>query len=402
MLFKYVVTTSDGEVKKGEMEAPNKTAAILELKKQGLLLVRIEKKSSKQKKDIIIGRIKFIDKVLLARHLAIMIKAGVSMGEALDVLTDQATSPKLKRILKDVESRVIGGHTLSSSLAKYPKIFSELFINMIRVGETSGTLAENLDYLADEMEKSYDLRKKVKAAAIYPIIVLMATGGLVFILVYFILPKMIRLFESLTVELPLSTRIMINMANLMEEHGILVLVITAIVIIGSIFLSRQNFVKKYSHRFLLALPVFGHISRQMNLANFNRTLGTLLKSSVPVVEALKITAGVLNNHVYKAEINKLSQEVAQGLSLSEALSTRSVKLFPKILTRLLQVGEKTGELDNSLSYLGGFYGREVDNITKNLSNILEPMLLIIIGLVVGFVAISIIQPVYKISGGLGR
>jgi type IV pilus assembly protein PilC len=402
MIFKYIVTTKDGKVKKGEIESLDKATAILELKKQNLLLVRIDKKVKKQVKQISFGGVKFIDKVLVARHLAIMIKSGVNMAEALDILVDQSNSPKLKSILHDVYSSVVSGHALSSALGKHKKVFSELFINMVKIGESSGTLAETLDYLAQEMEKSYEMKKKITAAAIYPTIVLVATLGLAFVLVYFILPRMLKLFETLTVELPTSTKILIAIANGVQNHGLLILIISVSVIIVVTYLLRQNYTKKYTHRFLLMIPVFGHISQQINLANFCRTLGTLLKSGVPITEALKITSGILTNHTYQTEIRKLFDEVTRGLSLSEALSTRSTKLFPKMSTRLLQVGEKTGELENSLIYLGDFYGKEVDSITKNLSNILEPILLIVMGLMVGFVAISIIQPVYQISGGLRK
>ncbi|MFW0862436.1 MAG: type II secretion system F family protein [Candidatus Komeilibacteria bacterium] len=402
MLFTYVVTNKEGKVKKGEIEAPDKANALIELKKQDFLIVRVDKKQKRQAKEIAIGGVKFIDKVLVARHLAIMIKSGVSMAEALDILVDQSNNPKLKKILKDVHSSVLSGHTLSSSLAKHKKVFSELFINMVKIGETSGTLAETLDYLAQELEKSYAMKKKIKAASIYPSIVLVMTLGLAFVLVYFILPKMMKLFETLTVELPASTKLLIGIANAAQNHGLLMLLIMVSTVVIMTYLLRQEYVKKYSHKLILMTPVFGHISQQLNLANFNRTLGTLLKSGVQVTEALNITSGILNNRVYRAEVLRISDEVTRGLSLSEALSAKSDKLFPKMSTRLLQVGEKTGELENSLIYLGDFYGKEVDNITKNLSNVLEPMLLIFMGLMVGFVAIAIIQPVYQISGGLRK
>jgi len=402
MLFTYVVTNKEGKVKKGEIEAPDKANALIELKKQDFLIVRVDKKQKRQAKEIAIGGVKFIDKVLVARHLAIMIKSGVSMTEALDILVDQSNNPKLKKILKDVHGSVLSGHTLSSSLGKHKKVFSELFINMVKIGETSGTLAETLDYLAQEMEKSYEMKKKIKAASIYPSIVLVMTIGLAFVLVYFILPKMMKLFETLTVELPTSTKLLIAIANAAQNHGLLILGIITIVVVAMSYLLRQEYIKKYSHKLILMTPVFGHISQQLNLANFNRTLGTLLKSGVQVTEALNITSGILNNRVYRAEVLRISDEVTRGLSLSEALSAKSNKLFPKMSTRLLQVGEKTGELENSLIYLGDFYGKEVDNITKNLSNVLEPMLLIFMGLMVGFVAIAIIQPVYQISGGLRK
>jgi len=352
--------------------------------------------------EISLGGIKFIDKVLLARHLAIMMKAGVNLAEALDVLTEQATHPKLRRILKEVTAKVLSGNTLSQSLGEHPKVFSDLFINMVRIGETSGTLAENLEYLATELEKSFELKKKIKGAAIYPIIILLVTLGLGFILVYFILPQMMKLFESLTMDLPVTTKVLIATARFMENNGTAVGIGLIVLLVVFIILMKQKFFHHLMHRLLLHIPVISKIIIQFNLANLYRTLGILLKSGVPVLEALKISSGVLGNYVYNNELSKLALEVEKGLSLSESFLNRSSKLFPPIATRLLGVGEKTGELDNSLNYLGEFYGREVDNITKNMATIIEPVLLVGIGLIVGFVAVSIIQPIYQISGGIKR
>lgn len=402
MIFEYLVTTKDNKVQKGVLEALNQETAILELKKKGYFVVKINKQKQLLKMELSFGGIKFIDKVLLARHLAIMMKAGVNLAEALDVITEQASHPKLRKVLKSVTAKVLSGNTLSQSLAEYPKIFSDLFINMVRIGETSGTLADNLEYLATEMEKSFELKKKIKGAAIYPIIILLMTFGLGFVLVYFILPKMMKLFESLTMDLPITTKMMIAIAHLMEKNGTMVLAVLVALIFLFIFLMKQKFFRHWMHHLVLYIPIVNKIVIQFNLANLYRTLGILFKSGVPVLEGLKITSGVLGNYVYNKELSKLAIEVEKGMSLSESFLNRNPKLFPKIATRLIGVGEKTGELDNSLNYLGEFYGREVDNITKNMATIIEPMLLVGIGLIVGFVAVSIIQPIYQISGGIKK
>ena len=402
MIFEYLVTTKDNKVQKGVLEALNQETAILELKKKGYFVVKINKQKQLLKMELSFGGIKFIDKVLLARHLAIMMKAGVNLAEALDVITEQASHPKLRKVLKSVTAKVLSGNTLSQSLAEYPKIFSDLFINMVRIGETSGTLADNLEYLATEMEKSFELKKKIKGAAIYPIIILLMTFGLGFVLVYFILPKMMKLFESLTMDLPITTKMMIAIAHLMEKNGTMVLAVLVALIFLFIFLMKQKFFQHWMHHLVLYIPIVNKIVIQFNLANLYRTLGILFKSGVPVLEGLKITSGVLGNYVYNKELSKLAIEVEKGMSLSESFLNRNPKLFPKIATRLIGVGEKTGELDNSLNYLGEFYGREVDNITKNMATIIEPMLLVGIGLIVGFVAVSIIQPIYQISGGIKK
>ena len=343
-------------------------------------------------------QISTLDKVFFASHLSIMIKAGLPLREGVVSIQEQASSKRFKKILGDIINRLDNGQSLGDSLAKYPKIFSQLFINIIKVGEASGTLEENLKYLALQLEKAYDLRKKVRGAMIYPMLILACTFILGGALAVFVLPKLLPLFKSLNVALPLPTRILIWITDAIQNFGLAILLGLIVLIIVVTFTSRIKSIKKFLHRLTLSLPIFGSVVRSNNLARFSRTLGILLKSGIPVVQALDITASTLKNVIYQSALKETSNKVQQGEPISSYLRTNKF-LFPVTTSRMVQIGEKTGSLEQTLTHLAEFYEKEVDNVTKNLSNILEPVLLIVIGLVVGFIAISIIMPIYQLTKG---
>jgi len=343
-------------------------------------------------------KISTIDKVFLANNISIMIKAGLPLREAVATLQEQTKSKVFKKILEDIIKRLDNGEPLADSLARHPRSFNQLFINIIRVGEASGTLEENLKYLATQLEKSYDLRRKVKGAMIYPLLVLASTFVLGGALAVFILPKLLPLFKSFDVDLPLPTKILVWVTETIQNHGLLIFGGLAGFIILFAFLSRLKPVKRINHKILLRTPLFGRISRSSNLAQFCRTLGVLLKSGIPVVQGLEITSQTLRNMSYKKALAETSDKVQKGKSISDHLRTDRF-LFPVTASKMIEVGEKTGNLEQTLLHLAEFYEKEIDNVTKNLSNILEPILLIVIGLVVGFIAIAIISPIYKLTGG---
>jgi len=346
-----------------------------------------------------ISRISHLDKLLFTKHLAVMIKAGLPLREGVATIQEQTRSRRFKKILDDVIKRLDNGEPLGESLARYPKAFSELFINMIKMGEQSGNLEKNLEYLALQLEKSFALKRKVIAAMIYPAIILVSTFGLGGALSVFILPKLIPLFKSLKVELPLSTRILLWITELVQNYGLFVLLGLIIFVVAIILISRLRLVKLVNHKILLKLPIVGTISQNLNLALFSRTLGTLIKSGVSIVEALDITANTLNNLIYQGQIKEVSLRIQKGKQMSVYLKTKG-KLFPATFSRMIGVGEKTGNLEESLVYLADFYEKEVDNTTQKLSTVLEPILLLVIGLIVAFIAISIITPIYQMTRGL--
>ena len=328
-----------------------------------------------------------------------MIKAGLSLREAVVEVKEQTNSKKFKKVLGSVIRQLNNGKSLAESLSRHPDVFNKIFVNLIKAGEASGTLEENLGYLDSQLEKSYDLRKKIKAAMLYPIIILIAATGLVGVLSVFVLPKLIPLFESFNVELPLPTRILLWLIKSFQAYGFFIFGGIAFLVVFFAFISRFKPVKNINHRIILRLPIVGKLNKKINLAYFARTLGVLIKSGIPIVESFDITASTLNNVVYQKQVKKAALEVQRGEQIAKYFKARP-RLFPSIFSRMISVGEKTGKLDESLLYLAEFYEKEVDDATKNLSTVLEPILLVIIGFIVGFIAVSIIMPIYKITHNL--
>ena len=404
MKFKYKAKTKRGKLKQGAVYAANRQEARLQLLEKDLILLSVEPLKAKPVTSFLkavpsIGSVSGLDKMLFAKHLAIMIKAGLTIREGVETILDQAKSPKFKKALKEIIKHLDNGEPLGKALARYPHIFSELFINMIKIGEASGTLEENLNHLAEHLEKENELRKKIIAASIYPVLILAATSALSIFLALYIMPKLIPLFESFNVELPLPTVILLFIVKSIQNQGVLVLSGLVALIVFIIFIGRLKPVKLYYHQLFIKVPILGPVARNTNLAQFTRTLGTLLKSGISVVEAIEITSKTTRNLIYRQALEKTSANVKKGKPISFFFKSKEY-LFPATVTRMVGVGEKSGHLEETLVYLAEFYEKEVDNTTKNLSSILEPVLLIFIGFIVAFVAISVILPIYNITRGL--
>jgi type II secretory pathway component PulF len=343
-----------------------------------------------------------LDRVLLAKHLATMIHAGIVLDEALDILIDETANRRLRRVLTEVKRRVDRGEAFAAALRARPAVFSELLVEMVRIGEESGTLEENLLYVATQLEHDYDLRRKIRGAAAYPTLVLVLTFLMGLGLTYFILPKLIPLFTSLRVELPLSTRIVLATARFTTAWGYLFFPGVVVAFFGLRIALRSDPIRPTWHRLLARIPLVGKISVDANLAITTRTLGILLRSGLPITEALRITAEASRNENYRALLVFASREVEKGLPLSESLRRSGVatRILPVIVPRMIGVGERTGTLAEGVLSLADFYEREVDSATKNLSTVLEPALIIVIGLAVLLLALSIISPIYKITGSI--
>ena len=339
--------------------------------------------------------------MLLAQHLATLLTAGVSLLEALRVVQSEARTRRLRRLFDQISVKVNSGTTFAGALEAQGGAFDPLFVSLVRVGESSGTLEQNLQYLADELEKRISLRNKVRSALLYPIIVLSMTAVFGAVLMLFVLPRIVPLFGALKVQLPWATRVLLRIAQFSRGAGWLVVggAVSAAVIARLSL--RMPAIRQRWHRICLALPVVGRVVRSINLADFCRTLGTLLKSGVPLLEALDITAGTLRNVAYQRELERLHESVASGTSLAAAIMLHSQRVFfPPITLSLIRVGESSGKLDGSLLYLNRFYEREVNYLMKDLTVLLEPALLLLIGLVVAFVVGAIVTPIYQISGSL--
>ena len=399
MKFTYIAQTREGESKIGEVTAINLNEAKEKLLERDLILISVD--PIKQKKFLIPlpSRVSHLDKLLFVRHLKMLIKAGLPLREAVSEIRDQTQSRKFSRILDSVLSQLDNGQSLSNSLSLHPKVFDELFISLIEVGEASGTLEENLGYLADQLEKKHNLRTKIKGAMIYPIIVLVSTFGLVGILAVFILPKLLPLFRSFNTELPLPTKILLFFISAGESYGIYIFSLLVGLVFFLFFIYRFKPVKKFFHRMILKLPIFGKMTREVNLAYFSRTLAILIKSGVPIVEAFEITSRSLSNVIYQEEVKKVIPTIKQGGQIAGYFK-ENPKFFPSVFSRMISIGEKTGNIDEALSYLADFYERNIDEATKNISSTIEPALLVIMGLMIAFIAISIIMPIYEMTHGL--
>ncbi len=292
------------------------------------------------------------------------------------------------------------GQSLSRSLGKFPHVFGDFAINIIKIGESSGILSENLDYLADELKKKQALRRKVVGALVYPALITCATLGITIFLMVYLFPKIMPIFTSLHMALPLSTRIVIFLSNGLRNYGIFILLGLIVAIIAFVVMFRRSARLRFRYdQWLLKLPFLGVMIQSYNLANGARTMGLLLKSGITLSDALPITADTTANMVYKAEFRKLAEVVNRGEKISSHL-LRNRTLFPDILSQMIAVGERSGNLSNTLVYLSELYESEVEEFTKNLSTLIEPILMIFMGLLVGFIAISIITPIYGITQNL--
>lgn len=346
--------------------------------------------------------ISHLEKVLFTRELAVLLKSGVPLGEALESLRDKSTRGALRQIIAALLSDIENGQPFSQALTRFPRVFNELSVNLVRIGEASGTLKENLDFLARQEERSYALKKKIESILLYPMIVFTLALLLSAFISVFILPKLIRLFDSFHITLPWTTKVLLALAHFMQAYGVLFFVALFAIVLGARFLVTVPLVRPYWHAVLLRLPLIGLLSRSLATAHFCRDVGTMLKSGLPVLEALEVEARVMENRAMARLVADLAQAVAEGRTLSQELTKQSYRVFPAIALKMIASGEKTGRLDETLLYLEEFFEAEVDRKIKNATVLVEPVLLIIIGGVVIFLALAILTPIYSLTGSIKR
>ncbi len=396
--FAYVLTSNTGRHEEGEIIAQNQELAIRKLQTEGKIILSCNE-ITKPKREWFWekSKLSFEDKMLFTKHLSAMIKAGITISEAFEILIDQSQNKATKKMYENIMTAIKNGQSLSKSLALYKNNFSDIFISMIAVGEEAGTLEQVLEYLDVQMEKDYDLRKKVKGALIYPIAILSITILMALGIVFFIMPKITKIFSTFKVALPLPTRVLIWMS---DNIGITVGALVGFVLF-IFLLFRIKPVKKAWQRFSLKLPVFGKIFTKTYLARFARNLHSLLQSGLAMTRSLEIVADTIGSDSYRKAILDAKERVEQGGSLGESFSY-TPDLFPVIMVKMLMVGEKTGGVESSTEHLAELYEKDVDNITKNLSTLLEPLLLIFMAAVVGGLALSIIMPIYQLPNLISR
>lgn len=354
---------------------------------------------SLRKRFFAVGRVTAREKILFAKNLALMIRAAYPLREGLMAMEEQTRSRYFRKVVSSVIHDIENGQSLADALSRFPNVFDNFFISIVRIGETSGKLEENLAYLAFQLEKNLDLRRKVRAAMIYPLFVLAAGVGVGLLVVFFVFPKLLPVFKSLEVKLPLPTQLLLGLTEWTLAYWPYLLVgcIVVVIVLRLLLLSRR--VKWYAQKFLLHVPVIRPMIINVTTAYYARTLGILLKSGVQIFDSLLIIAKSVSNLLYQREFEALALHIQRGETISGYLQARH-HLFPPMVGRLISVGEKTGTLVESLGYISEFYEKEVDDMTKNLSTILEPILLLGVGIFVAFMALSIILPIYQLTGGI--
>jgi type IV pilus assembly protein PilC len=398
-LFDYSAINDEGVEESGAVEAEDPNIGISTLKDRGLSVISITERRSTKGFSLelsFLNRVKTKDLVIFSRQLSVMVSATLPVVQALRILTKQIDNTRLKIVISEIADFVDGGASLSEAFGKYPDIFSNFYISMVKSGEASGKLDEVLNYLADQQEKDYDLMSKTRGAMIYPAFILCGLFGVGVVMMVFVLPKLTEILQESETELPITTRMLIGTSDAMSTYW-WIFALGAIFIIGGFIRYRKTETgKRQTDYLLLKLPIFGPlIFQKIYLVRFTRSLSTLITGGVSITEALEITSQVVGNEVYKKVISDTVLEVKDGNSIATVFLTSPV--VPHMLAQMLSVGERTGRIDAVLVKLSDFYSREVDNAVANLVTLIEPLILMLMGVAVGIMVAAILLPMYNLA-----
>lgn len=398
-VYSYTAKNNAGGTITGNVEARNQEIAVELVKNQGFTVVSLREKSSGLVDALTDFRgVPHGEVVTFTRQLSTMISAGLPIARALEVLSNQSSNKKFKKIMVEVLRSVEGGASLSTSFSLHPKVFSNTFVSLVRAGESSGKLDTILKKLADNMEADRELNSKFKSAMIYPTIIFIAMVGVVIILMIFVIPKLTEMYEGMNIELPAITKMLIATSEFTIKYIYLILILVLGAVIGiRSFLTSENG-KNIISEVVVKVPVFGKITLMKDFASFSRTLSLLIGAAVPIVEALNIVAITMSSMQLRRAINEAAKQVEKGNSLSSYFKTNTS--FPSLLGQMAGVGEETGKMDEVLERVAVYYEGEVDNLVKGLSSALEPVILVMLGTMVGFLIISIITPIYKLTSSI--
>ena len=389
-----------GETRGGELVAKDEKELAQELRAEGFLVTSVKElggvSGGVQVKffDRFIG-IPLKERMVFTRNLAVMVSSGLTVSRGVLNLSIQTGNKRFRKILQSVYEDVQAGKQLSEGLAKYPSVFNELFVNMIAVGEVSGNLEEVLDILALQLEKEHDLLSKVRGALIYPAVIVVAMIGIAILMLTYILPKITSVFQDMEVPLPATTLFIMAISDFVRNHWLITIGIFVGTILGVYVAGKTDNGRRFFHWLFLKMPIVGNIIIKVNCARFARIYSSLLKSGVSVVNSLTIVARTLGNVYYKEALQAGIEEIQKGTELSKIIE-KYPKIFPILVPQIIQVGEETGKTEDVLQRLAEFYEEEVSQITKNMSSIIEPILMLLIGGGVGFFAVAMLQPMYSV------
>jgi type IV pilus assembly protein PilC len=401
--FTYTAQKPDGTIQKTTVDAEDRFAVYEDIRKAGMQMLKVEetKKSSALSGDILsfLKRVKKIELILFLRNTGAMLRAGLALPRAMHVMIRQTKNEKLKAVLSDLLKAIEQGGSLSSGMRSHTEVFTPLIIAMVEAGEESGNLADTLTTIALQIERSHEIQKKVRGAMIYPTIIISAlllVGG---IMMVYIVPSLTETFREMGTELPATTQFVIALSDFLVAHTLLVILLLVATIAALVYASRTPLGSRVFEVITLKLPVIGTIIQETNSARTGRTLSSLLSSGVHMVQAIEITQHVIQNSHYRAIIENAKQDVEKGKPLASAFIAAE-KLYPPLVGELIAVGEETGALPDMLKEIAKYYENEVEQKTKNMSTIIEPVLMLVVGGGVGFFAIAMISPIYNISIGM--
>jgi len=404
MKFYYRARTKDGRIQSGTIEAFSKKGALDVLEKYGFYITALKEagKVTFFQQKIFAKKPSIKDLVIFTRQLSVMLKSAIPPVESLRTQVTQAENSDFREAILKIAEMVETGSSLSQAFSSHPKIFNTFYVSCVKSGEASGKVADSLDYLAQHLESEYELQAKIKGAMLYPIMVIIVALGVTALIIFFIIPRLMSVLEDLAQDLPFSTRIMMSFSNFIREGGwILILIFFVSLIILFQYFRRSQEGKDFWDKASLKIPLFGDFYKKIYLTRFAENLSVLIAAGLPITQALKITADVIDNSFYKKIIEKTEERVARGETISSVLS-RYPEQVPSFLTQMVSTGEETGRLEDTLMDVVNFYKGDLDRFINNLTKILEPMLMLFLGGLVGILVISIFIPLFQIGlGGTG-
>ena len=401
----YTATSLQGEKITGSENAKSERDLARSLHEKGFVLTRVASGQGTGAKRTLLQlfeglfSVPLTEKLLFMRNLKVMVQAGVPLPKALDILSLQTGSKQLKYAIEDIREKVMQGEALSLAMSRHSAVFSNLFINMIKAGEESGTMEGVLSHLTLQLEREHDLRSKIRGALMYPAVVVVAMVGVGIIMLVSVVPNLARTFNELGVTLPATTRFVIGLGDFLSHQWYIALLVFLVVALALWRALKSKKGKWLVDGLMLHVPLFSPLIQKINSAFFARTLSSLIGAGIPIVKSLEITSTVLDNGRFRKALEDATEQVRKGAKLSQSLKS-SGKLYPLVVLQMLEVGEETGQTGEILAKLADFFEEEVNAITKNMASVIEPVLMLFMGGLVGFFAVSMIQPMYSVLGSI--
>lgn len=400
-VYKYKAINQNGKTLQGIVDAESPKAATDKLKREGVFLSSL--KEVRRDKGGGIFRLRGISSSELAvttRQFSTLISAGLPLEASLQALAEQTEDQALRQVLTEVRDKISEGSSLANALTEQPKVFSELYINIVKAGEASGTLDIVLLRLADFLEKQSALRARVTSAMVYPIFMFLIGSGVLFFMMSYVIPRIAKIFEESSKSLPLITVALIGFSNFISNNLIPILVLFACFVFFIFRFKRTDRGRQLYDRFVFKVPIFGKIAKMVAISRFTRTLGTLIGSGIPLLEALEIGEAVVGNTVYVQTLREVRENVREGTSLAAPL--RESGVFPPLVTRMIAVGEQTGEMEQMLVKIADIYDLQVETYVSTLTSLLEPVMILIMGVIIGFIVFAILLPIFDLTSTIGK